>query len=150
MYTDIDSLIHDAGMHPVYFGEYHRLFAARFLFAVYYKVLQDTVLVYAVLDCRGCIAHCGVLAEVVDDHGRRKVTKVTGDPDNPLFKGYTCPKGRALPELHNHEGRLLHTMKRQPDGRHSQIASEQAAMEVAVRWRFMSVRPMPVSRRRRV
>ena len=83
--------------------------------------------------CRLCIAHCGVLAEVEDDNGRRKVTRVTGDPDNPMFKGYTCPKGRALPELHNHAGRLLHSMKRQPDGRHAPIASAQAAIEVAER-----------------
>lgn len=83
--------------------------------------------------CRLCIAHCGVLATVEDDNGRRKVTKVTGDPDNPLFKGYTCPKGRALPELHNHDGRLLHSMKRQPDGSHRPIASATAANEVADR-----------------
>jgi len=83
--------------------------------------------------CRLCIAHCGVLAEVEDDNGRRKVTRVTGDPDNPMFKGYTCPKGRALPELHNHAGRLLRSMKRQPDGRHTPIDSAQAAIEVADR-----------------
>jgi anaerobic selenocysteine-containing dehydrogenase len=83
--------------------------------------------------CRLCIAHCGVLAEIEDDNGRRKVTKVTGDPDNPLFKGYTCPKGRALPELHNHEGRLLRSMKKQPDGTHAPIASDTAAVEVAER-----------------
>jgi plasmid stabilization system protein ParE len=52
IYPDIDSLIHNAGIHPVFFGEYHRLLAARFPFAVYYKVLQDTALVFAVLDCR--------------------------------------------------------------------------------------------------
>ena len=83
--------------------------------------------------CRLCIAHCGVLAEVEDDNGRRKVTRVMGDPDNPLFKGYTCPKGRALPELHNHEGRLLHSMKRQADGSHFPVDSQQAAIEVADR-----------------
>jgi anaerobic selenocysteine-containing dehydrogenase len=85
--------------------------------------------------CRLCIAHCGVLATVEDDNGRRKVTRVTGDPDNPLFLGYTCPKGRALPELHNHAGRLLQSLRRQPDGRHAPIASEQAAVEVADRIR---------------
>jgi hypothetical protein len=52
MYSDIDSLIDNAGMHPVLFGEYHRLLAARFPFAVYYKVAVNIVLVYAVLDCR--------------------------------------------------------------------------------------------------
>lgn len=81
--------------------------------------------------CRLCIAHCGVLATVEDDNGRRKLTKVTGDPDNPLFKGYTCPKGRALPEMHNHEGRLLHSLKKQPDGRFEKIDSDSAAIEVA-------------------
>ncbi|MEH6583838.1 MAG: molybdopterin-dependent oxidoreductase [Halioglobus sp.] len=81
--------------------------------------------------CRLCIAHCGVLATVEDDNGRRKVTQVTGDPDNPLFKGYTCPKGRALPELHNHAGRLLHPLKKQSDGSHQRIASNVAAVEIA-------------------
>jgi hypothetical protein len=52
IYSDIESLIDNAGIHPVYFEEYYRLLAVRFPFAVYYKVLQDTVLVYAVLDCR--------------------------------------------------------------------------------------------------
>ena len=85
--------------------------------------------------CRLCIAHCGVLATVEDDNGRRKVTKVTGDPENPVFKGYTCPKGRALPELHNHEGRLLRSMKRQADGTHIPVSGAQAAIEVAERIR---------------
>ncbi len=81
--------------------------------------------------CRLCIAHCGVLAHVEDDAGRRKVTKVTGDPDNPLFKGYSCPKGRALPELHNHEGRLLTSLKRNPPGEFKTVASSEAAIEIA-------------------
>ena len=52
MYSDIDSLRDNAGIHPVLFGEYHRLLANRFPFAVYYKVTEDKALVYAVLDCR--------------------------------------------------------------------------------------------------
>ena len=52
IYSDIESLIDNAGIHPVYFEEFYRLLAVRFPFAVYYKVLQYTVLVYAVLDCR--------------------------------------------------------------------------------------------------
>ena len=85
--------------------------------------------------CRLCIAHCGVLATVIDDGGRRKVTRVTGDPDNPVFRGYTCPKGRALPELHNHQGRLLYSVKRQADNTHAPIAASEAAVEVAQRIR---------------
>lgn len=52
LYSDIDSLIIHAGVHPVYFGRYHRLLSKRFPFAVYYRVEDGTVLVYAVLDCR--------------------------------------------------------------------------------------------------
>ena len=81
--------------------------------------------------CRLCIAHCGVLATVEDDDGRRKVTDVSGDPDNPLFKGYTCPKGRALPELHNHPGRLLRSLRRNADGEFDELGADQAAIEVA-------------------
>ena len=52
LYSDIDSLIINAGIHPIYFGKYHRLLSKRFPFAVYYRVKGQTALVYAVLDCR--------------------------------------------------------------------------------------------------
>ena len=77
--------------------------------------------------CRLCIAHCGILATVEGG----KLTRVTGDPKNPLFKGYTCPKGRALPELHNHPERLLTSLKRSQGGGFEPIPSAQAAREVA-------------------
>jgi len=38
-------------MHRIVFG-YHRLIAKRFPFAVYYRLIEETVLVMAVLDCR--------------------------------------------------------------------------------------------------
>ncbi|RYE69891.1 MAG: molybdopterin dinucleotide-binding protein [Rhizobiaceae bacterium] len=79
--------------------------------------------------CRLCPAHCGVLATVEGD----RVIEVKGDPDNPLFKGYTCPKGRALPELHNSPSRLLQSQKRQPDGRFAPIGSAKAMDELAAR-----------------
>ncbi len=79
--------------------------------------------------CRICSAHCGVLATVTDG----RLTKVTGDPDNPMFKGYTCAKGRALPEIHNNPSRLLHSQKRQPDGSHRPIGAELAMDEIAAR-----------------
>jgi hypothetical protein len=52
LYSDIDSLIIDAGIHPIYFGIYHRLLSKRFPFAVYYRIEGQIALVYAVLDCR--------------------------------------------------------------------------------------------------
>ena len=52
LFSDIDSLMINAGVHQVYFGKYHRLLSKRFPFAVYYRVENQTARVYAVLDCR--------------------------------------------------------------------------------------------------
>lgn len=52
LYSDIDSLIISAGVHSIHFRKYHRLLSKRFPFAVYYRVEGESVLVYAVLDCR--------------------------------------------------------------------------------------------------
>ena len=52
LFSDIDSLKVYAGIHSMHFEKYHRLLSKRFPFAVYYRVENDTVLVYAVLDCR--------------------------------------------------------------------------------------------------
>ncbi|MCV7172662.1 molybdopterin-dependent oxidoreductase [Mycobacterium manitobense] len=77
--------------------------------------------------CRICSAHCGVLATVTDG----RLTKVTGDPDNPMFKGYSCAKGRALPEIHNNPARLLHSQRRTPDGAYEPVESGVAMDEIA-------------------
>jgi len=52
LFSDIDSLKIYAGIHSIYFEKYHRLLSKRFPFAVYYRIEDDTALVYAVLDCR--------------------------------------------------------------------------------------------------
>lgn len=52
LFSDIDSLGLNAGMHPIYFGKYHRQLSGRFPWAIYYRVEEDFVLVYAVLDNR--------------------------------------------------------------------------------------------------
>ncbi len=51
LFSDIDSLQLYGGIHQNHFG-YHRMLSKRFPFAIYYKVREDTVIVYAVLDCR--------------------------------------------------------------------------------------------------
>lgn len=79
--------------------------------------------------CRFCHAFCGIKVDVEDG----RVVKVVGDVENPMYHGFTCVKGRALPEQHNHPDRLLHTMKRMPDGRYEPIPVEQAMDEIAAR-----------------
>jgi hypothetical protein len=51
LYSDIDSLAYFGGIHQVVFG-YHRQLSKRFPFAVYYRIINDVVVVFAVLDCR--------------------------------------------------------------------------------------------------
>jgi plasmid stabilization system protein ParE len=52
LFSDIDSLLVYAGIHPVYFERFHRLLSKRFPFAVYYRLEGELARVYAVLDCR--------------------------------------------------------------------------------------------------
>ncbi len=47
---------------------------------------------------------CGITVTVAGD----RVLKVRGDATHPLSQGYTCPKGRALPDWHHHPRRLDH------------------------------------------
>ena len=52
LYADIDSLKRTAGIHAVYFAQYHRDIALRFPYAIFYTMEKETVFVHAVLDCR--------------------------------------------------------------------------------------------------
>ncbi|MFH0985442.1 MAG: type II toxin-antitoxin system RelE/ParE family toxin [Candidatus Omnitrophota bacterium] len=52
LFSDIDSLSIYGGIHPVFFNGYYRMLSKRFPFAVYYKIAESKVLVYAILDCR--------------------------------------------------------------------------------------------------
>ena len=78
--------------------------------------------------CRTCHNYCPI---VVDVEGG-KVVRVSGDRQNEVYEGYTCVKGRALPELTNHRSRLLHSMKRTSSG-FEQIDVRQAMDEIAAK-----------------
>lgn len=56
--------------------------------------------------CRICTSLCGLLVDTEGD----QIVDVRGDPDHPLTQGYTCPKGRALKQLHHHPSRLERPM----------------------------------------
>ena len=79
--------------------------------------------------CKVCWAGCPV--EVTVEEGR--ATKVIGDRASPIYGGYTCPKGRAMPEAHNSPSRVLRPRKRLPDGTYVEIPMEQALDEIAAR-----------------
>ncbi|MET0660948.1 MAG: molybdopterin-dependent oxidoreductase, partial [Steroidobacteraceae bacterium] len=79
--------------------------------------------------CRLCSALCGIVARV--ENGR--VVAIDGDPDNPLYEGYACSKGRQIPAVMNSPQRLLRSMKRQSDGSYAPIDTQQALDEIAAR-----------------
>lgn len=78
--------------------------------------------------CRFCHAGCAILVDV-DDTGA--AVRVRGDRDNAVYGGFTCEKGRQLPEQHRHPERLLHSMRRRADGGHEVVASDEAITAVA-------------------
>ena len=51
IFADIESLLLYSGIHSKYFG-YYRLLAKRFPFAIYYRLQDSTIRIYAILDCR--------------------------------------------------------------------------------------------------
>lgn len=79
--------------------------------------------------CRFCHAFCGI--KVTVENGR--AVKVIGDKDNPMYHGYSCVKGRSLPQQHENPNRLLHSMKRMPDGSYKRIPAAQAMDEIAAK-----------------
>ncbi len=58
--------------------------------------------------CNLCEAVCGLLLEVEDG----RVTSVRGNPDDPLSRGHVCPKGTALPDVHEDPDRLRRPIRR--------------------------------------
>lgn len=85
--------------------------------------------------CRFCHANCAILVDIDTADGRP--VRVVGDPVNPAYHGFTCAKGRRLPDQHAHPDRLLQTQKR-VSGRCAEpafesISSERAMDEIAGR-----------------
>lgn len=62
--------------------------------------------------CPLCEACCGLLFTLEGD----RVTRVRGDRDDPLSRGFMCIKGAALPELHADPDRLRRPVRRTAAG----------------------------------
>ena len=77
--------------------------------------------------CRVCHASCPL---EVDVEGNR-VVAVRGVMDDPLFEGYTCIKGRQLPDQMADPNRLRAPMRRRPDGTFEVVTSTEALDGIA-------------------
>ena len=81
--------------------------------------------------CRVCHASCPMEVDVVDN----RVVAVRGVLDDPLFEGYTCIKGRQLPDQMADPNRLRAPLRRRPDGTFEQVDSADALDEIAAELR---------------
>ena len=61
--------------------------------------------------CNLCEAICGLELTLTDG----RVTGIRGNPDDPLSRGYICPKGTALADVYDDPDRLRRPVRRRGD-----------------------------------
>lgn len=94
----------------------------------------------AVSFCRICSGGCGVRLTIDE---LERIVAMRGDKASPLTAGYACFKGLQAAESHHGPERLLHPLKRQPDGSYARIGVEQALDEIAGKLRRLIERHGP-------
>lgn len=79
--------------------------------------------------CILCSRNCGLKVEI--ENG--KFTKIRGDENHPISKGYICQKAARLEHYQNHGDRLQHPLKRQADGSFVKVSWDEALNDIAQR-----------------
>ena len=79
--------------------------------------------------CILCSRNCGLAVTI--ENG--KLTRIRGDEEHPVSKGYVCQKAARLEHYQHHEDRLRHPLKRQADGSFTQISWDEALTDIARR-----------------
>lgn len=77
--------------------------------------------------CILCSRNCGLVVDI--DNG--KFTRIRGDNDHPVSRGYICQKAARLERYQNHADRLTHPLKRQPDGSFRRVSWNEALNDIA-------------------
>ena len=80
--------------------------------------------------CILCSINCGLKVKTDD---QRHITKIIGDKDHPLSKGYVCEKTQRLDWYQNAGDRLTSPMRRTPDGSYEAVDWDTAIREVSTR-----------------
>jgi anaerobic selenocysteine-containing dehydrogenase len=86
--------------------------------------------------CRICEPLCGLVATVEDG----RVTNLRPDKNHPITRGFACPKGIAMTEVHNDPRRVLHPMRRQADGTFVRVSWPEALSDIGERLRHVRAR----------
>jgi len=76
----------------------------------------------AIRTCPFCEATCGL--ELTIEDGR--VTRVRGDAQDVFSKGFICPKGASIAELHEDPDRLRAPLLRRPGGGFDEVSFDEA------------------------
>lgn len=87
--------------------------------------------VTAIRTCPFCEATCGL--ELTIEDGR--VARVRGDAQDVFSKGFICPKGASIGELHQDPDRLRAPLLRRPGGGFDEVSWEEAFAFVDERFR---------------
>ncbi len=83
--------------------------------------------------CRVCHAACPIEVDVTNIDGVDTVLDIRGVREDPLFEGYTCIKGRQLPDQMHHPDRLRTAYRRTEAGTFEEVASSTALDEIAAK-----------------
>jgi anaerobic selenocysteine-containing dehydrogenase len=86
--------------------------------------------------CIICALNCGL---EVQAEGRR-ITKIRGDDDHPVSKGYVCEKSQRLDYYQNGADRLTSPMRRRADGGYEAIDWDTAIREIAAKFQSLKER----------
>lgn len=90
--------------------------------------------------CRICAGQCALKVAFGEDG---EIHEIRGDKDDPLTRGYACIKGLTLHEAHKSERRLLHPLRRRPDGAFEQVSLSTALDDIAARIEALIARHGP-------
>ncbi|MEZ5236458.1 MAG: molybdopterin-dependent oxidoreductase [Acidimicrobiales bacterium] len=83
--------------------------------------------------CILCECNCGIEVRIGGADGRR-LERIRGDKAHPASRGYTCEKALRLDHYQNGRGeRVLHPLRRRPDGTFEAVSWERAVTEIAAR-----------------
>jgi anaerobic selenocysteine-containing dehydrogenase len=79
--------------------------------------------------CILCSRNCGLEVEIEGE----RLTRIRGDAEHPLSKGYLCQKAARLDHYQNNRDRLEHPLRRRADGTFERVTWDEAISDIARR-----------------